>query len=221
MNADLGSIAKQFDKRGIAGFGDEFWTKHKETISGFWDSIEKYFSSLEVNNFKIYQDSLIADGEIAQRIVEDAVKASSKNYEIIADLIKKGATLVQTEDFALVKKEMNKIVKISNAKTIVTKIAAFLLYKLSKNKLLIKRDKYISKRIDETLKQNETGILFLGASHDIISILPDNIQLVEVKEAKKVSDYQRLLLSVRKDKNEFEELGKYLVAQADECVWPD
>ena len=56
MSADLGSIAKQVDKRGIAGFGEEFWKKHRETISGFWDSIVNYFSSLEVENFKIYQD---------------------------------------------------------------------------------------------------------------------------------------------------------------------
>ena len=82
MSADLGSIAKQFDKRGIAGFGDEFWAKHKETISGFWDSIEKYFSKLDVNNFKIYQDGMLADGEVAQKIIEDAIKAGSKNYEI-------------------------------------------------------------------------------------------------------------------------------------------
>lgn len=58
MSADLGSIAKQVDKRGIAGFGEEFWKRHREIISGFWDLIVKYFANLEVKDFKIYQDGL-------------------------------------------------------------------------------------------------------------------------------------------------------------------
>ena len=53
MSADLGSVAKQVNKRGIAGFGEEFWEKHRETVSDFWDSIGKYFANMEVKNFKV------------------------------------------------------------------------------------------------------------------------------------------------------------------------
>lgn len=45
MNADLGTVAKAVDKRGIADFGEEFWRKHKETVSGFWDVIVNYFAA--------------------------------------------------------------------------------------------------------------------------------------------------------------------------------
>lgn len=213
-SVDLGSVAKQVDERGIADFGEEFWTKHKETISGFWDSIVKYFADLEVRGFKIYQDSLVADGEVAQKIVEDAVKAGSKNYKIIDDLIKKGARLVQTEDLALVKKEKDKIVKISQAKTILSRIIALSWYKFTKlkNNLLKKRDSYIAQRINETLNDGQTGILFLGAYHDIIPNIAKDIRVVEVKDANKVRNYQKSLFSVGKNKDEFEELAKYLIA---------
>ncbi len=212
MSADLGSIAKQADKKGIAGFGEDFWKKHRETISGFWDSIVKYFTNLEVKDFKIYQDGLVVDGEVGQKIVEEGIKAGSKNYEIIDDLLKRGAILVQTEDFALVKEERDRIVKITKAKATTKKLTAYLWYKFTKNRLLNKRDNYIAKRINETLNHGETGILFIGAYHDIIPRLSKNIQVTCVKEARKVRDYQRLLLHYRRKKEEFEELTKYLLS---------
>lgn len=213
MSADLGSVAKQVNKRGIADFGEEFWKKHGETVSGFWDSIIKYFANLEVNKgFKIYQDGMIAGEEIGKKIVEEGIKSGSKNYEVIGDLLKRGAILVQTEDFFLVKEERDRIVKIAGAKTTIGKILAYLKYKMIKDRLLRKRDDYIVKRVDDTLNDGETGILFMGAYHDIIPKLSKDIRVTAVKEVKKIRDYQRLLLSVRKNKEKFEELEKYLVS---------
>lgn len=213
MSVDLGSIAKHVDKRGIAGFGEEFWKQHRETISDFWDSIVKYFTNLEVKDFKIYQDGMVADAEVGQKIVEEGVKSGSKNYEIIDDLLKKGAILVKTEDFALVKEERDRIVKITQAKTTTQKLIAYLKYKLAKNRLLEKRDNYIAKRIDETLSYGETGVLFIGAYHNIKPKLPRDIQIKEIKDARKVRDYQRLLPFYHKNKKQFEDLGKYLISK--------
>ena len=212
MSADLGSIAKQVDERGIAGFGEEFWKKHKETVSGLWDVIVEYFAELQVKDFKIYQDGMVAHAEVGQKIVEEGIKAGSKNYEIIDGLLKRGAILVQTENFALVKTERDRLVKITKATSTTKKLLAFLVYKFRKNSLLKKRDRFIAKQINETLHDGETGILFLGAYHDILPNLAEDIQVVEVKEAKKVSDYQRMLLSVRRDQEEFNELARYLVS---------
>ena len=212
MGADLGSIANHVDKRGIAGFGEEFWSRHREAVSGFWDSISNYFANLEVKDFKIYQDGLVANGQVGQKIVEEAIKSGSKNYEIIDDLVKRGAILVQTENFGLVKEERDRIVKITQAKTTAEKLIAYLKYRLAKNRLLKKRDNYIAKRIDETLNHGQTGILFMGAYHDIIPKLAKKIQITEIKEVKKVRDYQRSLLSFRKNKEEFGQLAKYLIS---------
>ncbi|MCG2660128.1 MAG: hypothetical protein L6437_07790 [Kiritimatiellae bacterium] len=212
MSADLGSIAKQVDSRGIAGFGEEFWKKHKESVSGFWDVIAEYFADLKVAGFKVFQDGMVTHAEVGQKIVEEGIKAGSKNYEIVGHLLKQGATLVQTEEFALVKEERDRLVKITQAKSTIRKLLAFLVYKLKKNRLLKKRDRFIARQINATLHEDETGVLFLGAYHDVIANLAQDIQIQEVKEVKKVRDYQRMLLSVRKDQEKFDELGKYLVS---------
>jgi len=212
MSADLGSIAKQVNKRGIAGFGEEFWRNHGETISGFWDSIIKYFADLKVKGFKIYQDGLVADGEVGQKIVEEGIKAGSKNYQVVGDLIKRGAVLVRTEDFPLVKKERDRIVRISQSKTVTGKLLAYLKYRLTKNGLLRKRDKYIAKRIFETLGHGETGILFIGAFHNVMSELTGKVQITEVKNAGKVRDYQSSLLRHNRDMGNFEGLIRYLIS---------
>ena len=54
--ADLGSLAKDVAKRGIADLGEGFWEEHKKTVEGFWNVISYYFDALNVSGMKIYQD---------------------------------------------------------------------------------------------------------------------------------------------------------------------
>jgi len=213
MSADLGSIAKQVDKRGIADLGEEVWEKHIKTIQGFWDVISHYFDSIDVSGMKIYQDGMVANGEVGQKIVEEGVKSESKNYELVLRLLKRGAILVKTEDFKLVKQERDSLLAITQAKAITQKLISFIKYKLVKNRLLNRRDKFIAKRIDETLNPGEKGILFIGAYHNIKERLPKNIQIREIKDAGKVKEYQKLLPFYNRNKERFEELGRYLVSE--------
>jgi hypothetical protein len=212
-SADLGSLAEEVNKKGIDDLGEVIWKKHRDNIDGFWAAISNYFDSGDVSGMKIYQDGLMAGGEIGQKIVEAGIKSGSKNYEIVLRLIKRGAILVRTEDFSLVKEEHELLIAITQAKSILRKICAFLKYKLVKNRLLNKRDRFIAKRINETLNQGEKGIIFIGAYHDIKKILPRDIQIREIKKIEKVREYQKLLPFYNKNKERFEELGKYLVSQ--------
>lgn len=211
VSADLGDIASEVNKRGRISFGEEYWKKHKETILGFWDSIARYFESLDAKNFKIYQDGLVADGDVGLKIVSDGVKKGSKNYEIVSQLISQGAYLVKTEDFSLVKKEYNYIIKIAKAKKFVKKLIAALNYKFHKNKLLRERDEFIAKTIDNTLGEGESSVLFLGAQHEIISKLPEDIEIKELKEREKIKNYQKNILS-KKDKEKLNQLADYLIS---------
>ena len=175
ISADLGNIASEVNKRGKSLIGDKDWKRHKEVILGFWDSIDGYFDSLNVKIFKIYQDGLVANGVVGLKIVADGVKKGSKNYEIVSRLIKRGAQLVKTESFPAVKKEYDYLIQITKAKKSIKKIIAALNYRFHKKILLKKRDEFIAKTIDNTLKQDETGVLFLGAHHEIIPRLPEDI----------------------------------------------
>lgn len=211
MSADLGSISSDLDKQGEKLCGEERWRTHKKNVSKFWGIISRYVDSLEAKNLKIYQDSLVANGEMGMKIVQEAVKKGSKNYEIIAKLIEKGAKIVKTEDISLIKEEYDYITKMAKSKSFLGRMLGALRYKLKKGKLLKKRDEFIAKTIDETLKDGETGILFLGAHHEVLSKLLGNIQVEEVKKRAKVSEYQKIL-SYRGKKERFEELSNYIVS---------
>ena len=212
-SADLGSLAEDITKKGIADLGQDVWKEHRRAIEGLWDAISHYFDSVDVSGTKIYQDGMVAEGEVGQKIVEEGLKSGSKNYEVISRLLQKGAILVKTEDFNLVKEERDRLLAITQAKSISQKIIAFIRYKLTKNILLNKRDRFIAKRIDEALNQGETGIIFIGAYHNIKKWLPKNIQIKEIKDADRVKEYQRLLPFYNKNKERLEELGRYLVSE--------
>jgi len=212
-SADLGSIAQDVSKRGIRHLGEEIWTKHKKTVEGFWDAISHYFDSVDVKGMKIYQDGLVADGEVGEKIVVETSKAGSKNYQLVSRLLERGALLVKTEDFKLVKKEYQRLIAITQAESIMRKTIAFVRYKLAKSSLLNKRDAFIAKRIDETLNPGEKGIIFVGASHKVKERLPESIKITELKDTEKVRKYQRMLPFHNRYKEQFDELGKYLVSE--------
>jgi len=212
-SADLGSMAKDISKRGIRDLGEEIWTKHRKTVEGFWDAISRHFDSLDVKGMKVYQDGMVGEGEVGRKIVEDTAKAGSKNYQLVAKLLERGAVLIKTEDFELVKQEYDRLLAITQAGSIIQKIIAFIKYKLVKSILLNKRDAFIAKRIDETLEPDEKGILFIGAFHKIKNRLPESIQVREIKDTDKVRRYQRLLPFYNKYRKQFDQLGKYIVSE--------
>ena len=210
-SADLGSLAEDVKRRGITGLGRKVWEEHRKTVEGFWDALSYYFDSLDVSGMKLYQDGMVAEGEIGEKIVEEGIKAGSKNYELVSKLLKRGAILVKTEEFNLVKKEHEQLLAITRAKSIFKKLIVFIKYKLVKGRLLDKRDEFIARRIDETLDRDETGILFIGAYHNIKNKLPKDLHIKEIKNAEKVKEYQRLLPFYNKNRQRFEELGRYLI----------
>lgn len=215
MAADLGSLAPDLAQRGMKGLGEELWKKHLATIEGFWNSLASYFDAMEGAGVKIYQDGLVADGEMGRKIVEEGLKSGSKNYEVVSRLIGKGALLVRTEDLDLVKKERDCLVEMTSAATKAKKMMAYLKYRGIKNQLLEKRDRFIADRINDTLKPGETGVLFIGAYHNVIPFLEKDIGVREVKEIEKIRNYQKVFLHNGKTKERFASLSRYLVAPVD------
>ncbi len=181
MSSDMGSLALALDETAQAEFGQEAWQRHKEAISSFWDSIVQFFDALDVKGFKVYQDGMVADGAEGLRIIREGISQESKNYEIIGKLVERGAILVKTEDLTLVKQEYAHIAKIAHAKSPKEKEVWASRYKLAQGRLLRQRDDFITKRIKDTLGEGETGILFIGARHEILSRLLEDIEVVTVK----------------------------------------
>lgn len=211
-SADLGSLAGDIAKRGISDLGEDFWKKHQKTVEVFWDVISNYFDSIDVSGMKIYQDGMIAEGEVGEKIVEEGRSNGSKNYVLVSKLLKKGAILVRTENLHLVKEEYDRLRAITQSSSIFQKLLGFMRYKLVKTRLLNQRDRFIAQRINETLGPKETGILFIGASHGVKNLIAQDIHIREIKEAEKVMEYQQLLPFHHKHKQRFEELSGYLIS---------
>ena len=210
-SADLGSVASELDKRCVKLCGEERWNKHKEAVDGFWKAVSECVNSIDATNLKVYQDGLLADGEMGLKIVEETVKKGSKNYEIVLDLIKKGAKIQKTEDAGLLKKEYKYLLGMTKEKSSLKRFTAALKYRLKKKKLIEERDTFIAKTINETLKEDEIGILFLGAYHNVLDKLSDDIRVDRLKDRNKIEEYQKLLPYRRKEER-FNQLAEYLVS---------
>ncbi len=104
--------------------------------------------------------------EFLSKLVDALIEKRIPSYLIIEKLIEKGARIHGTESQALLVEEHKMWVNIANginAEGIYTEgIDTNLLRKV---KLLIERDEFIAKRIDETLPEDGIGVLFIGAAH--------------------------------------------------------
>lgn len=212
MAADLGSLAEKAAERAISSVGEGVWKRHTETVFGFWRSIAAYFDSFEARGVKIFQDGMVADGELGKKIIEEGVKAGSVNFRIISALLQRGAILVRTEDFKLLKEERDRLVELGKAHTKIEKLKAYLKYRIVKGRLLKKRDAFMAGRINENLKDSETGVLFIGAEHKIEDWLDRDISIVELKDKKRLKAYQRGFIHWERHKEKTDKLASYLVS---------
>ncbi|MCX5975612.1 MAG: hypothetical protein NTV33_01965 [Coprothermobacterota bacterium] len=216
MEADLGSLGRELDARGQASFGKDFWQRHQRTVENFWRSVQTFLQKLPAEGLIVFQDGMVVGGEVGERIVREVAKNGSLNFQIVEELLGRGAILVQTEDLALVKAERDRLLRITQAAGTGAKLRAYLAYRLGKRRLLRQRDAFISRRILEELKPGGRGLLLLGAEHRVIPTLPPTVQAVALKDPKVMRAYHTLLLHPRRDPRELERLAGLLAAPVEE-----
>jgi len=209
MESDLGSVAPAIEKKSASLCEEGRWIRHKETVAQFWDMVADYCCSLDCTNLKIYQDGLPVDGEVGRRIIEEGARRGSKNYQIILDLMKKGAEIRKTEDISLLQEEYKRIIEFTQANSPIQRTPKA--YILHKGRLMAERDRFIARTINQTLREGETAILFIGTYHDVLSHLARDIAVVQLKEQEKVRAYFERVLC-EKDDDEFEQLAGYLIS---------
>jgi len=211
---DLGSKATAIANKSASLLGEEKWAKHKETVAKFWESIADYFATVNASALKIYQDGLPAEGALGRKIIEEGAKRGSRNHQIILSLISRGAEIRKTEDLSFLKEEYEYISGLTRRGSAAEKTIAYARYKLRKSQLTTERDKFVAKTIAETLKEGETGVLFMGSYHNILRYLPKDIVVKQVKEREKVNTYFSVLTS-QEHREKLEQLAEYL---ASPCV---
>lgn len=191
-NPDLGSLAADMEEKTAKLLGSYF-RQHQKTVKRYWQEIAGFIDRKTFTEVLIFQDGLPEGGETAQVIIDKLAQTGSPNYQLLKRLTKKGGQMQKTEDPELLKQEYQLTKDLAARKNIMSTIFAFVKYKLKKNGLLKARDNYIAKQINQNLKEEETGICFLGAYHDILSKLASDIKIVLVKNPDKIKQYYQRL----------------------------
>jgi hypothetical protein len=172
--ADMGALQSQVKKASLKKLGLTGWKRKITLVDKYWTDIEKYIGGLSLppGGVRIYQDALpVSDKE--RTIVEELAKSGSRNHILLLSLIDKGAMLTGTESLELLLEEYNHVKRTLEGQSGETEDAE----KRISASILERRDRFIAKRINETLSPGELGIIFLGMLHSLEQWLDSDIQV--------------------------------------------
>jgi hypothetical protein len=149
-----------------------------DLIGQMWEEISRTVEAWDLpwEKVRLYQDGLPRCGREAE-IVTELAGAESPNHQLLLSLMKKGATLMGTESPDLLLEEYRLVREILAAKDLEEAARIEARHDARSRSLLAKRDHYIARRINETLRAGETGLLFLGMLHSLDSRLAKDIRV--------------------------------------------
>jgi hypothetical protein len=163
--AEMGSAGPAYQAAFVARFGERKWRERTEEYDAVWRTIEDAIAALrlDLTRVKLYQDSLPVCGAEAALVAELAAQGSH-NHQLLQRLAAGGARLVGAESPALLLEEYRLLQSPERSQA-------------QEAALLEQRDEFIARRIDETLEDDEIGLLFMGALHHVASFLPPRIEV--------------------------------------------
>ncbi|MFH1941753.1 MAG: hypothetical protein ABIL68_06575 [bacterium] len=176
--ADLGSMAEFLKKEYKRRYNQKKWQAHTKAVEEMWNGIREKIVRLNQDwqRVRIYQDGLPVCGRELE-IVTDLAKMGSVNHQIVVDSVRRGGKLEGTEYSKFLLEEYDTLQKVAHAKNDRQRKNLINEYNRGSSELLIKRDRFIANRIDQTLGKREIGILFIGILHAVDKFLPADIEV--------------------------------------------
>lgn len=191
---DLGSYLEPVKRAYIAKHGLLKWNEHLRAVSELWQKIREAITVLPLDytdyaKVRIYQDGLpVCNREL--EIVEKLAQDGNRNYQLLFELVKKGAKIMGSEDPKLLFEERERLIKrqVSDVggQVLGEKDSPNTQYPTPNtqyDELMERRDEYIAQRIASTLKDDEIGLLFIGALHRVVERLPKDIEVIQVPKS--------------------------------------
>ena len=174
MSEELGKIekpsAEEFKKGRRLYFvpvvycGLDAPAEYLERFNKYWEQAESQIGNLELNLGginRIYHEFISAEGEEGIKVIEGL---NEKSHQITRSRLDKGAQLESAEGNEVLTEFMDwsrcLALGLQNQKVFARIYEAY----LEANR---KRNEYIAKQIDETLKADETGVLFMREGHQV------------------------------------------------------
>ncbi len=149
--------------------------EYKEKSSRYWEQVAEQLINLEtkigrVN--RVYHESISLSGEDGLKFVE---KLNSSSYQIAKSKCANGAVFEAVEENDVLQEAMDwercLLIGFVSDK-VASKISEFYV------EASRKRYEFIAKRLDETLKSNEAGLLFIGEGHRLQ--FPEDVEVFSV-----------------------------------------
>jgi hypothetical protein len=180
--ADLGSVGGEVRQRFQDAFGHDAWEKRFSSVDAMWEGLGRKLLALPLDweRTRLYQDGLPVCGREAE-IVRDLARQGSRNHQLLLELMSRGATLTGTESAPLIVAEYRRIQKLIEASRMMDDSDSVALeLRAEGERLLRERDAFIAARIDSTLQEGETGVLFVGLLHRVDELLGDGFDVRQV-----------------------------------------
>ena len=205
--ADMGSQAEALEREHVRRHGRGEWARARRLIDEVWEGLRKRLLALDLDycTVRIYQDGLPVCGR-ELGIVREVAQAGSRNYTLILELLDRGAMLEGTESPVLLREEYERIrsalpkesVPRGRMQTGLPAEGSAQAGELDataesrkagspdqareecaseSERILRQRDEFIARRVDESLKEGEMGILFIGLMHRVDRFLPADIEV--------------------------------------------
>ena len=177
--ADMGALSGPIRRLKVKRLGRIGWERNVNRVDKLWAQIEQAIESLVLNyeRVRLFQDGLPVCGREAE-IVAELAKAGSRNHRLLLRLGEKGATIMGTESSALLVEEYQVVKEDFAARRFQARVPGQARSKALRESLLKRRDQYIARRINETLRRGETGLMFLGMLHSLGDWLDKDIRVV-------------------------------------------
>jgi hypothetical protein len=178
--ADLGNMSERVRQIYVKRVGQAKWEQHVKDVREFWTKVQEVIAKLDLawERVRLYQDGLPNCGREVE-IVNTIAKSGSFNHQLLLKLMERGARIIGTESPELLVQEyeLARQLLAPGASAENGKPAECV---ARNRRILDMRDRYIAERIGQTLKQGETGLVFLGMLHSLKGRLPDDIRVTQL-----------------------------------------
>lgn len=176
--ADMGALQDSVVQATLKQVGRVGFSRKEAAIDRLWDEIEGALEALALSfdRVRLYQDGLAVCGRELE-IVTQLAAQGSRNHQILLRLLGRGTALMGTEAGELLREEY-RLARLGLASRQPRAAGVQARRRAQGQALLRRRDQFIARRINETLKPGETGILFMGMLHDVESYLDKDIKVI-------------------------------------------
>ena len=176
--ADMGGLARSIERVTQRRLGRRQWEQNARVIAQLWTDIRGAISAwtLPWEKVRLYQDGLPRCGRETE-IVTEIAGTGSPNHQLLLDLMRRGAILMGTEAPDLLVEEYKLMRAALDGDSRPTPPREAQLATQSRS-LLTRRDRCIARRIGESLRPGELGILFIGMLHAVERHIASDIRVM-------------------------------------------